>query len=706
MTMTNRITARIIVSGAALASAAGLALAVPTVDGTLGAGELSEYGPAKWVQTSPTSMIDNVGGGSCDDNAIGTPGAVTTGIELKIPLSAIGNPTGDIRVSAFFNGSGHQFVSNQVLGGVAAGTDNLGEPRTLDFSSIAGNQYVTIPSAVSVTAPTVDGTLDAGVYGAALALQTNRTGFGDNTDATPTVANGNELDGAYAVISGGNLYLMLTGNQATDFTKIEVFIDSVAGGYNQLLETDTFPNVDFDSLARLKGNSSVGVGAIGPGLKFDAAFSADYYLTWGSGGAPASHFPNFADLVTTTGGYLGSCVTGGGNGILAGGTNPSGIEIAIDDSNIAGVPASCPPPAGNPDTANGSEMDNVYAYIDTPSNTLYVFVGGNLRNNFSKFHMFFDMNENAEGQITIGGNAVSNVDIDFGALQRMGPGTEGPGVTFDSGFTADYWLGFTNGNNIEVYANAAVLRANGRIRGANQESYDYGAFDGGDKTNFALYPINFDGTRLDVQDGFTTDVFCSFGPRLSGDSLALTPLTPTGAPNKIRAAINNSNTAGVTETAVTGAAAVNTGIELAFDLAELGWDGTSCIKIAAWMGDNNSVISNQVLGGLPGGLTQTALGEIRAVNFASIAGDQFITLGSCAPVGCWGEPCVADFDDGSNTGTPDGGVTIDDLIYYLGLFEAGDVCADVDDGSGTNTLDGGVTIDDLIYYLGRFEAGC
>jgi len=32
--------------------------------------------------------------------------------------------------------------------------------------------------------------------------------------------------------------------------------------------------------------------------------------------------------------------------------------------------------------------------------------------------------------------------------------------------------------------------------------------------------------------------------------------------------------------------------------------------------------------------------------------------------------------------------------------------ADVDDGSGTNTPDGGVTIDDLLYFLARFEAGC
>jgi len=68
--------------------------------------------------------------------------------------------------------------------------------------------------------------------------------------------------------------------------------------------------------------------------------------------------------------------------------------------------------------------------------------------------------------------------------------------------------------------------------------------------------------------------------------------------------------------------------------------------------------------------------------------------------------CVADVDDGSGTGTPDGGVTIDDLLYYLGIFEAGSVAADVDDGSGTGTPDGGVTIDDLLYFLTRFEAGC
>ncbi len=68
--------------------------------------------------------------------------------------------------------------------------------------------------------------------------------------------------------------------------------------------------------------------------------------------------------------------------------------------------------------------------------------------------------------------------------------------------------------------------------------------------------------------------------------------------------------------------------------------------------------------------------------------------------------CVADVDDGSGTGTPDGGVTIDDLLYYLNIFNAGSIAADVDDGSGTGITDGGVTIDDLLYFLTRFNSGC
>lgn len=68
--------------------------------------------------------------------------------------------------------------------------------------------------------------------------------------------------------------------------------------------------------------------------------------------------------------------------------------------------------------------------------------------------------------------------------------------------------------------------------------------------------------------------------------------------------------------------------------------------------------------------------------------------------------CIADVDDGTGSGVPDGGVTIEDLLYYLFIFDLGLLAADVDDGTGTGTTDGGVTIDDLLYYLARFDAGC
>jgi|GEM_PF-1491051 len=74
-------------------------------------------------------------------------------------------------------------------------------------------------------------------------------------------------------------------------------------------------------------------------------------------------------------------------------------------------------------------------------------------------------------------------------------------------------------------------------------------------------------------------------------------------------------------------------------------------------------------------------------------------------------PCPADVDndgDFSNGGTHDGGVTIDDLLYFLIGFEAGSVAVDLDnDGDpAVGTPDGAVTIDDLLFFLAHFEAGC
>ena len=68
--------------------------------------------------------------------------------------------------------------------------------------------------------------------------------------------------------------------------------------------------------------------------------------------------------------------------------------------------------------------------------------------------------------------------------------------------------------------------------------------------------------------------------------------------------------------------------------------------------------------------------------------------------------CAADLDNGSGNGTPDGGVDINDLLYFLAEFEAGSTNADLDNGSGNGTPDGGVDINDLLFFLSHFEAGC
>jgi len=92
-----------------------------------------------------------------DDNRLGlgsgcgpaNPAGVSTGIEWAIPLAAIGNPTGCVRVCACVVNQDHSMISNQVLGPLPPGTCSLTPAAATDFSSVPGDQFFTIcPSAV------------------------------------------------------------------------------------------------------------------------------------------------------------------------------------------------------------------------------------------------------------------------------------------------------------------------------------------------------------------------------------------------------------------------------------------------------------------------------------------------------------------------------------------------------------------------------
>jgi hypothetical protein len=70
------------------------------------------------------------------------------------------------------------------------------------------------------------------------------------------------------------------------------------------------------------------------------------------------------------------------------------------------------------------------------------------------------------------------------------------------------------------------------------------------------------------------------------------------------------------------------------------------------------------------------------------------------------DACRADLTGGDLAGIPDGGVTIDDLIYFVEQYALGAMEVDLDNGTGTGVRDEGVSIDDLVYFITRFTAGC
>ena len=92
------------------------------------------------------------GNGPYDTPTTDDPQNVRTGIEFSIPLTEIGYTSGPIKLIAFVNNGGHDYLANQVSGeGVLFG--NLGGLLP-DFElEFPGNQFVTIPApAVAATA--------------------------------------------------------------------------------------------------------------------------------------------------------------------------------------------------------------------------------------------------------------------------------------------------------------------------------------------------------------------------------------------------------------------------------------------------------------------------------------------------------------------------------------------------------------------------
>ena len=683
-----------IASALVLTAMAGLAVAQPLA---ITGQKKAEYGNPRWVNKIPTNAGDNATL-SCDKNTIGGVNLanVLTGVELAIPLSALGNPTGTIKITAFINNQDGGFASNQWSGtslvgpaGELAQPANFGETRAINIETdvrAAGKQYFTVNLAAAGTAPVVDGTRDASGWSARF-QQGARTGFGDATQGTVDTAGGSELDRGYARVAGGVLYLFFAGNLESNGNRLEIFFDvNDPTGQNRLRGDNPLIGGTDGRLNRMGDDGT------GNGLTFDSDFKASYWVGVNCGNVPFQFFVDYAKLTSADGtvpGIAQYCGSTGAasDGVLTGGeVGAPAILGTINNSNILGVPAFCPPPTGNADVSNGSELGALYSYVDKTNKRLYLFTSGNVKTDYSGLLFFIDVG----GFMTPGGEELGqnrirndNTNADFGYLNGHGGDGTGtnPGLTFDADFSPTYFIDYKNGGNVENYSHAQVLRTNGRATICDAV-LDYGSFDGGNKAvpngQGQIYDvISYNGLQgypggttepfigLQEQDGTRTDLEANFPPFASYkfmaeyvgepcNAISGNPAAAKPAGGIILMRMDQSNLGG--QTAVGGAAfteedvvAVNTGLEWSIDLAELGYDGVSDIKVAGFIETvGGFTITNQVFGDLPASYGDlpagSNVGVASAVNFEAIPGKQWVLAYETCPADLNNDTFVDDSD--------------------------------------------------------------
>lgn len=186
-------------------------------------------------------------------------------------------------------------------------------------------------SAAASAVPVVNGSLDA-EYGAPLTVQAVPTSFGDSNLGQVGFANGSELDAGYARIANGRLYIFVSGNIETNFNKLEVFIDSTAGGMNRLTQ---IPN-------NQGGFNNMADDGSGNGLTFDTAFTADHWISLTAGGGTPDIFIDYANLNPASAGFFAGQTTPT-NGTLINGNGGPTLEATLNNSNITGVTGSTAP---------------------------------------------------------------------------------------------------------------------------------------------------------------------------------------------------------------------------------------------------------------------------------------------------------------------------------------------------------------------------
>jgi hypothetical protein len=143
----------------------GSSAPTPTTTAIAG-GAVTGAGSAKTATVSLAGallVIDNSATGGPTASDAGSSSSVTTGLEIKIPLTALGSPAGDIKICALISNGGGDYLSNQTLAGLPLGTANLANTKNLwNLKNYSGNQLFTVsaPAVVDTDGDTIPDSTD------------------------------------------------------------------------------------------------------------------------------------------------------------------------------------------------------------------------------------------------------------------------------------------------------------------------------------------------------------------------------------------------------------------------------------------------------------------------------------------------------------------------------------------------------------------
>lgn len=182
-------------------------------------------------------------------------------------------------------------------------------------------------------------------YGGPLAVQTINTGFGASSGAGGgDDYDGSELDAAYGVVSGGDLYLFLAGDiqGGTSPNSIQIFL----GGGGSTAGQSTV-NTSVSPLSNMNGST------------FASGMSATLALTLND--YNGTLYTDAANLQGGGGGYVGAVsLTGGiGGGAPTGGSYTlSGFEEALNNTLVSSMNGGAPGTAytGGASVTTGLEL--------------------------------------------------------------------------------------------------------------------------------------------------------------------------------------------------------------------------------------------------------------------------------------------------------------------------------------------------------------